>query len=350
MPVFHDQPVALMVAVFVASAAMVWIAGTRLALLGDEIAERFQLTRAFVGLIFLATATELPEIVTSLTAAHLGNASLVLGNMFGGITMQTAILAVADVLVVKYALTSWPRKSTHALLAVMLMVLLSLLLAVSLLRDLSIGFNIGLGALLVSLAYPVTIALLRAFDEKDSWAPVDLPEIDTPETAKKFSSNGFEELSARALLTQAVISSLVILLAGIALALSANSIAENTHLGSSFVGITLLAAATSMPELSTTIAAARIGAYTMAISNIMGSNLIMLALIFPADIAYRSGPILSEVGPGAQFSLVVGILVTGIYAAGLLMRRTPRLFNAGLDSWLVIFAYVTMLIVLYPMQ
>jgi cation:H+ antiporter len=47
-------------------------------------------------LVFLATVTELPEIVTTLTAAIAGNARFVLGNMFGGIAMQTAILAVVD--------------------------------------------------------------------------------------------------------------------------------------------------------------------------------------------------------------------------------------------------------------
>lgn len=86
-----------------------------------------------------------------------------------------------------------------------------------------------------------------------------------------------------------------------------------------------------MPELSTTIAAARMGAYTMAISNIFGSSLIMVALILPADIAYRSGPILADADQVAQFSIVTGILVTAIYISGILIRRTPRLFSAGID-------------------
>jgi cation:H+ antiporter len=83
------------------------------------------------------------------------------------------------------------------------------------------------------------------------------------------------------------------------------------------------------------------GAYTMAISNIFGSNLIMIALILPADIAYRKGPILAEVDNIAQFSVVTGILVTAIYIAGILIRRTPRLFGAGVDSVLVLIVYLT---------
>jgi cation:H+ antiporter len=142
----------------------------------------------------------------------------------------------------------------------------------------------------------------------------------------------------------------MILVAGFALANCAVTIAQQTGLGSSFIGITLLAASTSLPELSTTLAAARIGAYTMAISNIFDSNLIMLALILPADIAYRSGPILAEADKSAQFSLAIGILVTAIFVAGLLIRKTPRIFGAGLDSFLVLGIYVASLFVLFIMK
>ena len=64
-----------------------------------------------MGLIFLAAITELPELVTTSAAALGGNAALALNNMFGGITMQTAILVVADAAALHVTLTSVPRKS-----------------------------------------------------------------------------------------------------------------------------------------------------------------------------------------------------------------------------------------------
>lgn len=334
-------------AIFGISAVFVWIAGTRLATYGDELSERLNLSREFIGLIFLAVVTELPEIVTTVTAALGGNASLVLGNLFGGITMNTAILAVVDFFVVRNALTSWPRKPNHALLGVLLIVLLAMLLSITFLGDVAIVLNIGLGAICLSGAYPMVIAMLRRFDEKDSWAPIDLPEEIEQEVGFLRHDNHLEKTSTRSLFVYSAISSLVILIAGVALAMTADSIAEKSSLGSSFVGISLLAAATSLPELSTTFAAARIGAYTMAISNIFGSNLIMLALILPADMAYREGPILSQADSVAQFSIAIGIVVTAIYVAGVLIRRTPNWFGAGLDSWLVMSVYVGMLVSLY---
>ena len=92
-----------------------------------------------MGLVFLATVTELPEIATTFTAAINNHASLVLGNMFGGITMQTAILAVVDLSIVRGVLTQYPRKPTHALEAALLIILLSILLGFCLSGDVTIG-------------------------------------------------------------------------------------------------------------------------------------------------------------------------------------------------------------------
>jgi cation:H+ antiporter len=342
-----ELPFFAIAAIFAISAIFVWMAGTRLAIYGDELSERLKLSREFIGLIFLATVTELPEIVTTATAALSGNASLVLGNLFGGITMNTAILAVIDFFVVRHALTSWPRKPNHALLAVLLIVLLALLLAITFVGDVAVVLNVGLAAICLSACYPIVIALLRKFDGKDTWTPIDLPEDSENEIGILLNDNHLEKTSTRSLILYSVITSLVILVAGVALAITADSIAEKSGLGSSFIGITLLAAATSLPELSTTLAAARMGAYTMAISNIFGSNLIMLALILPSDMAYRDGPILSQADPVAQFSIAVGIIVTAIYVVGILIRRTPTWLGAGLDSWLVMLVYIGMLISLY---
>ncbi len=347
--VFFPLPLSANIVVFLLATGIVWRAGTRLVMYSDKLSDRFGLTRAFIGLVFLATVTELPEIATTLTAAIAGNAKLVLGNMFGGVTLQTAILAVVDLLLVRHALTSWPRKPTHALEAVLLIILLNIVLAVSYLGEFEVFWGVGLGALSLALFYPLVIALLRQYDEQSPWLPVDIPEGDI-EAGIIAGSNNLKGRTTRSIVIYAAFFSALILLAGFITANRADIIADQTGLGSSFVGIVFLAAATSMPELSTTVAAARIGAYTMAISNIFGSNLIMVALILPADIAYRQGPILGEIDKAVQFSIVTGILVTAIYICGILIRRTPRLFGAGVDSVLVLAVYLIGLLAVYKLS
>lgn len=346
---FQDLSLVSLMAVFAGFAAVVWIAGSKLAVIGDEIAERTRLAQDFIGLVFLATVTELPEIVTTFTAARIDNAALVLGNLFGGITMNTAILAIADFFVVRNALTSWPRKPTHALVGALLIVMLSLLLAVSIAGDLNLSPAVGIGAVALSLGFPLVIWLQKRFDERTSWAPVDLPDEESDDTQSPLPPARMRTLSAAGLTITALAFAALVLVAGTGLGLAADAIAEKSGLGSSFIGVTLLATSTSLPELSATIAAARIGAYTMAIANIFGSNLIMIALLLPADIAYGPGPILADVHPAAQFSLVTGILVTAIYVAGILIRRTPKIMGAGVDSWLVFLIWIGSLFVLRAM-
>ena len=343
------MPLVLNVLAFTTATAVVWAAGTRMVLFSDEVAERFHLGRAFIGLILLATITSLPEVVTTFTASAAGNAALALGNLFGGVTMQTAILALVDFTVVRYALTSWPRKPTHALEAVFLIVFLTILVVISIVGERELLWQVGIGGLALFLAYPLVITTLRRYDKRETWAPIDFPEAEAgPHLVTRRAALG--AMSNRALFLRITAAGTLILAAGYAATVSADEIARLSGLGASFVGLALLAAATSAPEVSTTFAAARMGNYTMAISNIFGSNLIMVALIFPADIVYREGPILQELSPGLMISIVCGILVTAIYVAGLLIRRTPRLMSGGLDSAFVIVVYLASLAAAYALS
>ncbi|MFC6636662.1 hypothetical protein [Sulfitobacter sediminilitoris] len=81
---------------FALCATIVWYAGARLAYLVDSLADRYKLAKSLVGLLILSLATSLPEVATTLTAAVQQASDLVLNNLFGGITLQTAILAMSD--------------------------------------------------------------------------------------------------------------------------------------------------------------------------------------------------------------------------------------------------------------
>lgn len=341
-----DIPLPANVMLFAVCAVGVWLAGSSLARYADVIADRRRLGKAFMGLVFLAAATSLPEIATTFTAAIRDNAALVLGNLFGGITMQTAILAVVDLTIVGGVLTQYPRKPTHALEAALLIILLTMLLGFCLSGDIAIGPNIGLGTLVLALAYALSIKMLRSYDVEGDWVPVDLPhkKADMKGTS---AGNSIVGLPTGSLIVRSVMAAIVILVCGVFLVHSAEAIAIQTGLGSSFIGATILAASTSFPELSTTIAAARLGAYTMAISNIFGSNLIMLVLLLPADAVYRDGPLLAAAGKTELLSLVFGVLVTAIYVVGLVVRRKPRVLGMGVDSACVLAIYAGSLIALY---
>jgi Ca2+/Na+ antiporter len=74
------------------------------------------------------------------------------------------------------------------------------------------------------------------------------------------------------------------------LAYSAREIATATGVGETFVDTTLLALATSLPELIAAVAAVRIGAQDLAVGNLFGSNCFNMAALLFADLAYSPGP------------------------------------------------------------
>lgn len=331
---------------FVTSAAFVWFAGARLAYLADALADRFNLAKSLVGLLFLSLATSLPEVATTLSAAVQQSQDLVLNNLFGGIALQTAVLAMSDFWA-RGAITNYPRKANHALEAVLLVLLLSITLIVLNLNDPMAVYGVGAGSVIIAVAYVATIWLLRRYDDASDWVPVDLPD---PEPLPFPAPTGLAASTDATLFWQAAAACLLILGFGIALVLFAERIALQSGLGTDFIGVTLLATATSLPELTTTIAAVRIGAYTMAISNIFGSNLIMLVLVFPADILLRSGPILRDASQTVTLSLTFGIAVTALFLIGLIVRRKPRFGTIGADSFFVLVTFGASLLAYYAIR
>lgn len=341
-----SQPLWINVVLFIVSAIVIWVAGSKLVTYADAIADRKQWGKAIVGLILLATVTSLPEIATTLTASAKGNAGLALNNLFGGISMQTAILGVVDAFIVRGALTFYPRSTTHALEASLLILLLSILLVVGIGGEITIAYGIGLGSSALAVAYTLCLILLRKYEAHGDWVPVELPEKKAPPPRLRAVITTVT-VPMQTLVARSAISSLLILVCGVLLAQSAEAIAIQTGVGSNFVGVTILAASTSMPELSTTIAAARQGSFNLAISNIFGSNLIMVGLLLPADLIYRDGPILAEVSAYESLALVIGILVTSIYVVGMLVRTKPRVMQMGIDSIAVLIVYFGSLVMLY---
>jgi cation:H+ antiporter len=331
---------------FAASATTVWVAGARLAYLADALADRYQLAKSLVGLLILSLATSLPEVATTLSAAVQQARDLVLNNLFGGIALQTAILAMSDFWA-RGPITNYPRKANHALEATLLVFLLSVALIVTNLGETFVVAGVGLGSVCIAAFYAGAIWLLRRYDDSSDWVPVDLPD---PDPLAFPAPTGLMHASNGALIRQAVFACAAILVFGLLLVVFAERIADQTGLGAGFVGVTLLAGATSLPELTTSIAAVRIGAYSMAISNIFGSNLIMLVLVFPADVLYRGGPILQGASRTVSLALAFGLAVTAIFLIGLIVRRKPRIGAFGLDSILVLLTFMASLVAYYHVR
>ena len=108
-------------------------------------------------------------------------------------------------------------------------------------------------------------------------------------------------------------------------------IARLTGLSRSWIGLILLATATSLPELVVTISALRLDAVDMAIGNLLGSNLFDILILAIDDIAYDKGPLLAAVSPAHAISAFAAVIMSGIFIVALLFKPETRL--RGTIGW-----------------
>jgi len=230
--------------IFAAAALIVWFAGTRLSFIADAIAERTSLGQALVGLLLLAVATSLPEIGTTVSAALSGNASLATNNIFGGITLQTVMLALVDLWVVRGALTYFSPRPVLLLEGVFLVLLLALALAAVAAGEFVVIFQVGLWSVLLLGAYLASLVLIHRYEENERWQPVDAEARQAVEEAVNAvrgntvanSAHRYGDWPLRRLLLLFGVGSVIIFGGGVVLALVSEALAVQTGLGASFVG------------------------------------------------------------------------------------------------------------------
>jgi cation:H+ antiporter len=324
-------------AVFAVSAGVVVVAGIALARSGDVIASRTGLGGLFVGMLLLAAATSLPEIVTDVSAALDDAPDLALGDLFGSSMANMAILALVDLL---HRGQVWPATGLgHARLAAIAIGLTAVvLLGIAAPSGIRIGW-VGIEPVIVVAAYIFAAAWVHR--SRDPEPAGDLLEPIGLEDA------GEEPPSLRRGFLIFGVASAFILLAAPVMAESAHGIATATGVAETFVGATMLALATSLPELATSVAAVRIGAYELAVGNLFGSNALNATIVFFADVAYTEGPILSVVSPQEIVAGLGAVLLMAIALGGIVHGARVRFERGEPDAILLLAAYAVVLWLLW---
>ncbi len=140
----------------------------------------------------------------------------------------------------------------------------------------------------------------------------------------------------------------LILFAGARLARYGDAIGEKTGVGGLWIGLVLLAAITSVPELVTGVSsAALVGLPDLAAGTLLGSCLFNLTLIALLDILYRKGPILGQARLRHTASAAVGILLLAVVAASIWAGDSLSGFALG---WLGAPSIIILIIYLVAMR
>ncbi|GGE49446.1 hypothetical protein GCM10007276_28250 [Agaricicola taiwanensis] len=340
--------------IFVAAGVVVWLAGARITTYANALSIKTGFGEAIVGMLLLAGITSLPEVGVTITSAATGAVDMAVNSMFGSIAFQIVILAVVDLLIGRRALTAVVPDPMVMLQGGLNVLLLALVVAGMIVGDVSIA---GVGAWVwASLgAYVASVYIMAQSQGRRPWLAASHGKVDRrlDEQRKKAQAAAGDEHGDESL-TRIIVwiagLAAVVLGAGYLLAMTGDALAEQSGLGGSFMGFLLLAAASSLPELSTAITAAQKGLYTLAISDILGTNLINIALLFPIDAISDGEPVLNASGRFAQFGALLGIMVTALFVVGLAERGDKTVARMGLDSIAVFAVYGIGLIILYVLR
>ncbi len=313
---------------FFISAAVVVYTAIKLAEFGDIIAVRTNLGGVFVGTIFLAGATSLPELTASISSFRAGVPNLAAGNFFGSNMVNVLLLAIIDLINFQVPLLRRIAIS-HALTAALTTILM-LIAAVSILAnvDVTVGW-VGIDSLALIAIYFGGIWLIQ----RESHGPAGSTAAGAVALAPRFPSLrrgliGFA-LSAGALIL--VVPTLVS---------AASEIAVLTGLGTGFVGTAMLSVVTSLPELIAALAAMKMNAFDMAVGNLFGSSVFNMLALGLADFFYVDGRFLGAIDPNFALVGLLGLLLTNMALVGNLARVERKLLFVELDAVAIIVVYL----------
>jgi cation:H+ antiporter len=121
--------------------------------------------------------------------------------------------------------------------------------------------------------------------------------------------------------------------------MSSAALSDRFHINGVVFGATILAAASALPEISSGIAAVRLGDHQLVMSDVFGGNAFQICLFVLADLMAGT-PALPQSGVENGWLAAVGILLTTLYASSVVMRPAKRFLRLGLDSVIAILAFV----------
>lgn len=324
-------------ATFLSCAAAVGLGGVRLARHGDVIAARTRLGGLWVGSVFLAIATSLPELVSDTAAVRLGAPDLGAGGLFGSNITNMVTLAVLSLVP---GSDLFRRAALDNALGAALAITMTGAAAVCVLvRPTATVLGVGIAPLLLAVGYLAGVrtlyrnsALARLAVRLEESGGAD-GELAPPD------ARGGADPVLRGAIRGFLVAALVILIAAPLLASSAKALAEATGLATSFVGATLVALATTLPELATSLAAVRMRAYDLAVGNLFGSNAFNMSLFLALDLAHPGGSIFVALSPVHVLSALLAMVLMGVGLAAIVYRSEGRLAALEPSSALMLVVY-----------
>ncbi len=309
-------------------AFVIVLAGYKLTLIGDKLADETGFGENIVGFILLAAVTSMPEMSTSITAAKLSQPNLVFGNMIGSNIFNMVIIGL---------ILLYPFKNKQTLKADEKNIFTaSLGIFFAAVTGILIYLKLATAGHILVFIYIAMMFLNYRFEKKGNIEEDVKPSFKFKQLYKDY-------------IFFLILSVIVIFsgyyMTGICdkIAVTPFSLFSKTYtLGTTFVGQLFLAVSTSLPELIVSFSAVKIGKINMAYSNVFGSNIFNLAILGVSSFFYKGNMFLNA--ETFLFSIMLFILLVSTAIASLQYKSKRKL---DISALIIISLYILNLFVIF---
>jgi cation:H+ antiporter len=337
-------PLWLLAAVFIAGVIVIWMAGIQLSKTTDVLDARLHLGSAFGGLIVLAVATNLPEIAITVSAALSGSLEIAVGNILGGIALQTVVLVVLDFFGKRgqgvKPLTYRAASLTLVLETIVVVAVLAAVIAGSQLPATLLLARLTPDVLLIGVIWIVGLFLVQRAGKGLPWHEDGKAPDSSPRVQGHHRHTPNKSLSVPKAAAIFAVSALATLVAGVVLEQAGEAASTQIGISGVLFGATILALATSLPEISTGLQAVKQGDDGLAISDILGGNAFLPVLFLVATLISGKA-VLPHANASDIYLTALAAVLTLVYTVGLIFRPQKRIAGMGIDSLVVLVLYIT---------
>jgi len=333
-----------LVGLFIIAAAVIWVAGIQLSKMTDVLDDRLHLGSALGGLIVLAVATNLPEIAITVSAGLAGNIEVAAGNILGGIALQTVVLVILDAFGKRgrdaKPLTYRAASLGLVLEAVVVVAVLAVVISGSQLPSGLIFARLSPDVVLITAIWVVGLFLVQRAGKGLPWHESGrAPDASSHQSGHRTRKHEPPRISTAKAAVIFAVAALATLVAGVVLEQAGDTASSTLGFSGVFFGATVLALATSLPEISTGLQAVKQGDDNLAMSDIFGGNGFLPVLFLVATLLSGKA-VLSQANASDIYLTAIASLLTLVYIVGLIFRPTRRIAGMGVDSLVVLLLYL----------
>lgn len=245
----------------------------------SDLGSRWNWPKAITGLILVSLGTSAPELFVSIGSSVQGHGAMAAGNVFGSNIINSAIVLGLAICACKMVVEKVMQR--QLVITAVLSLIAAILIHDGLLTRLE-------GLLLIGVATASLIAAVMHTGKVSATAAADAPDSSEQASSKQASPARATQLRSSqqslALLTGGIIA---LLLGAEALIWSGVKLAQQLGVSQAVIALTVTALGTSLPEIAATIAAVKKRETSMAIGNVVGSNLLNLGLVLGLSATIR---------------------------------------------------------------